>query len=312
MAEQGQNSFTTRTVPWMAVGTVIDDETVDAQEAARLGGLNFQVEVRRCSFENPATESWKIVPKRNALVRGDTSEFFSFVSDGYKPVQYSDAFTFMDKINPNYVAAGTFGGGRQGFMVVQFPEHLSIDPKPGGVSDPHDLYAVFRTSHDLSKAIEVSVLPLRMRCMNQLPLSSFARNAPQRWSFKHVGDPAAKLAQARNALERVTTYVDAFERKVQRLGSITTSINELDRVLRIVLPDRVSRDDQITAIQSAFTGSEHVGFEGTAWGAVNAVSEYFEHGRNVGVRTPRSRFLSGLAGETAKYVNRTAQLLLAG
>lgn len=306
------NSFTSRTVPWMSVGTVIDDESVDAARAAKLGGLDFDVDVRRCSFERPAADSWRIVDNRQALVRGDTEQFFSFVSTGYQVVQYRDAFTFMDGINPRYVAAGTFGGGRQGFMVVQLPDHLSLNPFGTENADPHQLYIVLRASHDLSKAIEIAVLPLRERCMNQLPLASFARNAPQRWSIRHVGDPMAKLRVAQDTLGKFERYTEGFERRVRQLASIPTSNDEFIRVLKVVLPDRVGRDNQIASIQGAFRSSEHVGFEGTAWGAVNAVSEYFEHGRNNGSQTPQSRFLGGLAGTTAKYVNRTAQLLLAG
>jgi hypothetical protein len=40
------------------------------------------------------------------------------------------------------------------------------------------------------------------------------------------------------------------------------------------------------------------------------VSEYFDWGRNEGTRTAQSQFTSGLTGDTAKYFNRTAQLLL--
>jgi phage/plasmid-like protein (TIGR03299 family) len=304
-------TFSSRQVPWLKVGTVIDDPDVDAREAARLGGLDFEVELRRSAFERSDGSAWRIVDSRYAVVRQDTEQFFSHVSAGYKPVQYAEAFTFMDGINPRYVSAGQFNGGRQGFMVVQLPEHMNIDPQPLGESDPHQLYVVLRTSHDLSKAIEVAVLPLRDRCMNQLPLSTFMRSTPQHWSIKHVGDVTKKLANAKLTLTRTEQYVEVFTRRVQELAQTRVTTDRLGHVLRLILPDRPGRDAQVTTIQSAFKSQPEVGFTNTAWGGVNAVSEYFEHGRESGSRTPQSRFTDGLAGNTAKYVNRVAQLLLA-
>lgn len=303
-------TFTSRTVPWMKIGAQIDDPHVTAAEAARLGGIDFDVEVRRSAFEGSAPKTWAVVPTRFGLVRGDTNTFFDFVSDDYKVVQYREAFEFMNTINPLFVAAGALKGGRQGFIVVQFPDHLTIDPEPNGQSDPHDLYVILRTSHDRSKALEVAIMPLRNACMNQLGLSSMTANVPQRWSIKHVGDPKAKLTHASEVLNRTERYSEIFSNTVRQLASVRVTVDDLRYVMRRVLPDRPMRADQITAIENAFTDSPYVGFNDTGWGAVNAVSDYFEHGREGGSRTQQSRFTGGLDGQTAKYVRRTAQLIL--
>lgn len=302
-------TFTSRTVPWMHVGTVIDDPDVSSAEAAKLGGLDFKVALGKALYtdERGVTRN---VPNRRAVHREDDGTFFSFVSNDYAPVQYAEAFQFMDLVRPRYVAAGTFGGGRQAFMVVQFPDHATVDPEPGGVSDPHDLYAVLRTSHDLSKAIEVAVLPLRHRCMNQLRLRSLTRGVQDRWSIRHVGDPQKKLKDAIDAMTRTTRYGEVFEGMVRQLNSVNVDNTTVRTVLRLVLPDRPKRGEQIDSIISAFESSPEVGFPGTGWGAVNAVSEYFEHGRASGTRTSQARFTGGLDGQTRKFVDRTAQLLL--
>lgn len=303
-------SFTSRVVPWQRVGHVIDEPDVDAKRAAELGGLDFDVELRRAGFEGATANTWFNVGPRRAVVRQDTGEFFSFVSDGYKVVQFREAFEFMDQVNPRYVAAGLLGGGKQAFMVVQFDRLASFDPAPGGESDPHDLYCVLRTSHDLSKAIEVAILPLRDRCMNQLPLPSFTRDAPQSWSIRHVGDPLKKLKNAQDALARTERYGDVYARTVRQLLSVRLTDDDVREITRRVLPDRPRRDEQVDAIVTAYRDSPNVGFTGTGWGAVNAVSEYFEHGRDSGSRTDAARFTGALDGTTRKYVARTAQLVL--
>lgn len=300
-------SFTSRSLPWLKLGAVIENE-VNAKEAARLGGIDFEVETRPSAFGSDT--GWLKVPTREGLVRKDTNTFFDFVSTKYRIVQYAEAFRFMDEINPRYVAAGALNGGRQGFMVVQFPGYESFDPMPSGQPDPHELYVVLRTSHDRSKAIEVAVMPLRGLCMNQLSLPSLTRGAERKWSIKHVGDPAAKLKVAQNTLQRALRYAEVYQGMVQTLSSVPIGLEDVRHIVRRVLPDRVKRNEQLAAIEAAFRSSPHVSFNGTGWGLVNAVSEYFEHGRTSGSRTAQSRFTSGLDGDTAKYVGRTAQLVL--
>lgn len=302
-------TFTTRSLPWVKIGTVIDDPHVDATEAARLGGIDFDVELRDAAFRD-ADGNWVEQPTRRAVVRQDTEEWFSYVSTDYRPVQFREAFEFIDGINPNYVAAGALSHGRQGFMIVQLPDHLSVDASVRGVSDPHDMYVVLRTSHDLSKGIEVAVMMLRNKCMNQLTLPTLTADAPQRWSIRHVGDPHGKLEQAKETLGRAGRYREIFENMVTQLASVDVDTDLLVRLMERVLPDRPKRSEQVTAIVDTFQNAETVGFHDNGWGAVNAVSDYFQWGRTTAARTEQSEFTSALDGDTAKFVNRTAQLLL--
>jgi hypothetical protein len=235
------------------------------------------------------------------------------VSDDYKPVQYGEAFSFLDSINPLVSSAGTLAGGKKGFMVVQMPDRMTLDVDVAGEVDPHDLYVIVQTSHDLSKAIEVAVMPLRTKCMNMLGLPIMARNAYQRWSIKHVGDVRKKLDEAQKALTRTWQYADTFVATARQLSSVAIDHDSLNVVLKMVLPDRPRRNEQISAITHAFDTSEFVSQNGgsNGWHALNAVSEYFQWGRNTGTRTVESMFTSGINGDTYRAVSRTSQLLLA-
>jgi phage/plasmid-like protein (TIGR03299 family) len=312
-------SFSLRTVPWGKIGTVIDGDVKTAQEAAALGGLDFEVELLEAGFRStqhePRRSPWRGVPNRVAVVRKDTQEFMNFASRGYSPVQYGDAFAFMDEINPRYVAAGALMGGRQGFLVAQLPEIDSIAPNVNGVNDPHDLYVIMRTSHDYSRGVELCVLCLRNRCMNSLTLSRFTSGSKQRWSTRHAGqDPLSRLANARDTLLNVRTYHSEFEQIVKRLGHIDDISNsEAVSVLERALPDKPKRPQQITNIFTRWRDDDEDqtnGFCGNGWGLVNAVSEYMEWGRPEGLRNPQSVLLSNLEGATHKVVDSTAQIIL--
>lgn len=306
-------SFTDRAAPWMKLGNQIDGQ-VNAEEAAKLGGLDFEVELRPAVRPQRRSDGkgWNYVqvPNRRTLVRVDTDEFFDYVSDSYQVMQYGEAFAFMDQINPRYTAAGVMSHGKQGFIVAQLPDISAINIEINGEVDPHELYVIIRTSHDRSKAIEVSLMPLRGRCMNQLALNSMTQNAPQRWSIKHIGDVESKLAEAQKVLTVAPKYAEIYANKARQLGSVTVTDEDARSILKRALPDKAKREETIDAIMAGYHDSPAVGFVGTGWGLANAVSEYYDWGRNTSTRTDQSQFTSGLTGDTAKYFNRTAQLLL--
>ncbi len=309
-------SFTSRLAPWYKLGPQIDGD-VNAAEAAKLGGLDFEVELRpavrpKRIVTKAGKNDWSYVqvPSRRTLVRTDTDEFIDYVSADYKMLQYGDAFDFMDDINPRYVSAGSMSHGKQGFIVAQLPDVSAINVEINGEVDPHDFFVIIRTSHDRSKAIEISLMPLRGRCMNQLALQSMSAGAPQRWSIKHIGDVKSKMVEAQKVLTVAPKYAEIFANKARQLGSVTVTDDDARSILKRVLPARVKRDEQIESIMSGLHNSPAVGFVGTGWGLANAVSEYYDWGRNAGTRTAQSQFTSGLTGDTAKYFNRTAQLLL--
>ena len=302
----GATQVSTREVPWMKLGK-LKDNPMTAAEAAEAGGLNFKVAKRPvyfgCDGPNPTNEITKITD-RVAIVNVDTGKPLGIASKDYPILQYSEAFDFMDAVNPVFVAAGALKGGRQGFMVVKAPDALTLMPDV----DPHDLFTVLRTSHDCTRAIEVSVMPLRYRCMNQLTLQSFASAAEHRWTVKHTSTMSAKLAEAQTALEKLGKYAKQFENTAKRLMDIKVTDDKAESILKFVLPDRPKRNDQIDQIISRWHTAETVGFDFTGWGLVNAVSDYFDWGRTGG--SPESRFVGALQGQTSKAINRTAGHLL--
>jgi len=285
----------------MKLGKLVD-QPMTAAEAARLGGLDFTVS--KCPLRYETSGSWKDIPERQAIVRTDTGQWLGIMSKDYPLLQYGEAFDFMDQVGPKYVAAGALKGGRQGFMVVRA---LGVTKVLSGV-DPHDMFAVLRTSHDGSRAVEVSVMPLRQRCMNQLTLASFTAGVPDRWAIKHTSTMAAKLADAEASLGKIGAYTKSFEKNAQRLIEMKITAGQAEAVIRASLPDRPKREDQVKRIVDLLHTSPQVGFDHTGWGLVNAVSEYFDWERAGG--SPESRFIGALQGQTRGAINRVTGRLL--
>ncbi len=300
--------FSAREVPWMKLGKIQTDGPVDAATAAKLGGIDFEVAEAPVSFMTKvegAPPKYHKVPDRKAIYRTDTGAWLSIVGKDYPILQFGEAFDFMDGLSPEFVAAGALRKGRQGFMVVRAPQGLRGPTD----DDPHELFGVLRTSHDCSRAIEVAVMPLRSRCMNQLTLNSFAKGIPTRWTVTHVGDVKAKLRQAEDTIVKLGAYAKQYELNSVKLANITVTDENAHDILKRVLPDRPKRDEVIVKIISGWhSRPDTIGFEKSGWGLVNAVSEYFEWDRVGG--SPESRFLAALQGQTHTTINKTASLIL--
>lgn len=318
----------------MKLGKLVE-QPVTAREAAKLGSLDFDVELREVGIivqdttdptyeklfpeSKTRTGTFQKIDKRRAVVAKDNGQFMGFVSSTkYNMLQYGDAFDFMDHLGAPYVAAGALRGRRQGFMVVK-PNvtEMQNDDFFTKVEDPHDIFVTLRTSHDCTRGIEVMVMPLRGRCMNQLSLRSFAKGVPHRWSIKHTSTMHEKLKEAQKSLKNLGLYVAQFDKLATRMVNTEIKIGKAREMLEIVIPrprantERVAQqyDDRLNAILDLWQNSPTVAYAGTGWGLVNALSEHYDWYRAGG--TPESRFLNALEGETHKRVNALAGLVLA-
>lgn len=295
-------TFTTREVPWMKLGKLID-EPLDSTSAIKAAGLDFTVSIRNtCYTGSDGTQ--RDFPSRKTIARDDTDEPFEVVSDIYPILQYSEAFDFADKIPGKYVAAGALKGGRQGFLVKQ-PEANTFTV---GGDDDHEMFFVIRTSHDRTRAIEIMIMPLRMKCMNQLTLSTFSKDVKNRWAITHTSNMRDKMHQAEKAVGNLAAYTESFESTAKRLIDSVFDNDHATWVLQQVLADRPKRDETIDTILSMWKTAPTVGYAGTGWGLVNAVSEYYDWGRSGG--TAESRFTAALQGQTQKAINKTATYVL--
>lgn len=157
---------------------------------------------------------------------------------------------------------------------------------------------------------------LRGKCMNQLTLQTFSKDAKYRWSIKHTSTQAAKLKEAQDSLANIGLYVKRYDQLVKRLADAPITEAKADKLLRIVIPQPKGKtertvdqhEQRIAKMLELFVVSPQVGYAGTGWGVVNAVSEYFEWHRSGG--TPESKFLNALEGQTHKKLNTMARLVL--
>lgn len=301
-----KNLFSTRTAPWMKLGKLVE-ATQSSAEAAKLAGLDFEVEKRPAGWQD-AAGNWHTIKDQYANVRQDTQAPLGFVGRDYSLLQNGAAFDFMDGVgNCQYIAAGALKGGKQAFMVAQ----PNLIVAPGG--DPIEMFVTLRTSHDRTRAVEVQLTPLRGMCMNQLYSRSFTRGAEHRWSIPHNRSMEAKMHQAAVVLAQLGAYSDGFVAMAEALMAAKVTVDQAHRIVNAAMPEQMGGRERPANVERIVNLHLHdtdtVGFNGTGWSLVNAVSDYMDHGRRAG--TPESRFRSALNGQTFRMVNSTIELVLA-
>lgn len=309
-------SFTTRDLPWMKLGTVVD-EAQSLEDAIVLAGLDWDVELRKEGYQT-GSGNWRVDPSKRKVVRVDNEQPLGTVSSTYEALQYREAFDFLSGVDVNFKAAGGMKFGAQAFMVVQVPGLESIQILDG---DRHDMYVIVRTSHDGSRALEILEMALRDTCMNALTLSTFGHggayggNAKQRWSIRHTRNMRVKMEQVQALLNGTQAYVEAFVRTAEQLAAIDLELEQAQRVITELVAEQhgyvKDQESYVTGIMNTYQHSTRNGYQGNGWGLVNAVSEHYEHIRGGDRRTPEARWAQAFDGQTHKAVDRTARLLLA-
>ena len=123
MAAAVETMFYTREKPWHGLGIRVENAP-DSEEALELTGLNWQV-VQEPIFSTSGVE----IPGYKANVRDSDSKVLGIVSDRYKIIQNSEAFSFTDMLigeGVRYETAGSLFGGRKVWMLAKLPQEYII------------------------------------------------------------------------------------------------------------------------------------------------------------------------------------------
>ena len=263
----------TRTVPWHGLGTKVDEAPTSA-DALRLAGLDWTVDQKNIQLCGGAK-----IQNFKANVRSSDGQVLGIVSDRYKIVQNNEAFEFTDSIiggDVRYETAGSLNGGKKIWLLAKLPETEIAGDK----TEP---YMCFSNTHDGSGAIRVCMTPVRVVCSNTLNLA--LDNARRSWSVRHTGDLQSKMHEARICLQMANAYMGELAKEADRLANTTVTRAQLDQILDELFPiDESSSQrekENVKKLKDEFMvcyfAPDILKFRGTAWGAVNAMSDMISH-----------------------------------
>lgn len=263
----------TRETPFHGLGTRVE-EAPNSREALHLAGLDWTVDSRPVY-----DELIREIPGYKANVRSSDNKTLGIVTNRYKIVQNTEAFEFTDNLiggDVHYETAGSLNGGKRIWLLAKLPTHIIL-------GDDVDPYLCFTNSHDGTGSIRACMTPVRVVCNNTLNLAF--RTTKRQWSTKHVGDIEAKMAEARSVLQFADEYMEAMGFHAEKLAKTKVSLADLNAVLDEMFPTK--EDDSECKKRNAAKAKEEImvcyyapdleNFRGTAWGAVNAISDFATH-----------------------------------
>lgn len=260
------------------------------------------------------TQDGYTIPNLVANYRSDNNQYLGVVNPSkYRLIQNIEAFNFIDEL-PGFTLekVGMFNGGKKVFVIGKSENCFDIVS-----GDTVDMYFTFLHGHDGKSGIRFIMCPIRMFCTNQLNL--MLKKADFKYTIRHTGDVASKLAQVQTAVARSNNYIEGLRDEFHRLMDIhfDKAIEDFvfdlipendDDAKRTVTHKRQVRD----AIIDIYNNKDDLqNYKGTHFGVINAVSDYVSHAnprRTSSEHTLANAFMRNLEGND--LIERTRTLLM--
>ena len=253
-------------------------EAPTSEAALRLAGLDWNV------IQRPiVTEDGIPIPGFKANLREMDEKVLGVVTDRYKVVQNTDAFSFTDSLvgeGVKYETAGSLQGGRRTWLLAKLPQRYIIS------GDEITPYLVFMNSHDGSGSIKVAMTPVRIVCENTLNLA--LSTARRYWATNHTGDIQGKINDAKYTLLYANQYMGELGKTINRLNQIKLTDRQVYEYIDALFPlidepteqqkkNLIGMKEELKVRYFDAPDLRHVGKN--AYRFVNAVSDFATHSK---------------------------------
>ncbi len=269
--------YTGRNVPWHGLGTSVL-EAPTSKTALELAGLDWNV------IQKPiVTEDGIPIPRFKANLREVDEKVLGVVTDRYRVVQNTDAFSFTDELlgeGVTYETAGSLQEGRRTWILAKLPQRYIIS------GDEVTPYLVFMNSHDGTGSIKAAISPIRVICMNTLNLA--LSTAKRCWSTNHTGNIRGKLEDARFTLLYADQYMAELGREIDNLNCKKLMDRQVYEYIDALFPlmenptelqkkNLIQMKEEVKARYFDAPDLQHVGKN--AYRFINAVSDFATHSK---------------------------------
>lgn len=306
--------------PWHLLGTALPPKQ-PIEVWARTAGMDWTIRetpVRYMSEDAGSFEALKAFEEQKVLYRSDTKAALSVVSSRYQVVQPQAVLEFYRDLTEvsgfEMETAGVLKAGRKFWALARTGQHTVLKG-----ADVVDGYLLLATSCDGTLATTVTPTTVRVVCHNTLTLaingaSSNAIRVPHNTSFdadaikRQLG---IAVSQWDGFMHRMKTLA---ERKVKGKESLEYFLHVLcgphagqgdgqqSTPEQTVVPQARAVKRMQALYEGQGRGAELAAAKGTAWGLLNAVTEYVDHERRA--RSREYRLDSAWFGQGAAIKQR--------
>jgi phage/plasmid-like protein (TIGR03299 family) len=293
----GETAFALRGEPaWHKLGTVFDANahitTTEMLEMAHLNDWDVRLEELTVPEGYRSTTKQQMVLRTNPFDQG--TDVLAIVGNRYNVVQNEHLFAFADNIldgGADWESAGSIKNGKVVFGSLVVPREFTLDPE--GANDKTKTYLVVHTSHDGSTAVQANITPVRVVCQNTLNMA--IHGSKQSFKIRHTATVDGRIDEARRVLGLTFGHMDKFEEMARQMFETAITDAQFDNLVKSIYeePEQGSAksaftvwNDKVDLIHELYSnGITNQNITGTAWGALNALTEridYYRIGRKGG------------------------------
>ncbi|WP_421257959.1 DUF932 domain-containing protein [Aeromonas sp. 600886] len=274
--------------PWHGLGNVLPpQQSLDIWLQA--AGMNWTIEQSDVMF-NVASDALHIRPYSDSkvLYRSDTLAPLSVVSSRYNVVQPHEVLHFYQDLVEaggfELETAGSLKGGRKLWALAKTGQDLKLKG-----NDLVKSYLLLATSCEGTLCTTAQFTSLRVVCNNTLQMALRGTTGAIKVPHSTQFDAAA----VKGSLGLGLSHWDEFKTQTKALAQRPVAPEEALRFFSDLLAQPL---DEL--YQGAGMGSELASSRNTAWGLVNAVTEYVDHHRRA--RSQDHRLDSARFGQGAQ------------
>ena len=265
----------TRVATWDSIGTSVSTcRNLDQVLAA--SGLDYEV-VAMPTFIADGTR----IPNRFVTARpqGDGLRLYDVISDKFEIIQNREAFDFVNYMGEDleFVKAGETASGVV-YIIGKLPE-VNI------LGDTFTPYVLFRNGFTGKVKITAAICPLRIVCQNQFNVSF--QNTQNTVTVRHVQNAERKLEEAREVLKMSADYMAELSAMAERYAGTQLTETQVEWAMKVMFPTdgienmnpfkRKTLEDALNQFKNAYLADDNTDFRGTAWGLINAYTDFITH-----------------------------------
>lgn len=306
------------TTPWHGLGNQLSQKQ-PIEVWQREAGMDWQILESPVHFKSDAIGHLGAIhsfPEQKVLYRSDSKAPLSVVSQRYHTVQPREVLEFYRDLTAvsgyELETAGVLKGGRKFWALARTGQDTALKG-----NDQVNGYLLLATSCDGTLATTATPTTVRVVCNNTLTISlngaTHAIKVPHSTRF----DPQAVKKQLGIAVSQWDEFMYRMraltERKVQWHEAMGFFMNVLcDVAPNSKLPEVLPNERALRKVQGLYEGQGRgatlESAQGTAWGLLNAVTEYVDHERRA--RSTEYRMDSAWFGQGAVIKQRALEAAL--
>lgn len=305
--------------PWHGLGSRLSEHQ-PLEVWQKEAGMDWSIQSSPVHFKANAVGhlgSIHSFAEQQVLYRSDTLAPLSVVSSRYQVVQPREVLEFYRDLTEvsGYLleTAGVLKGGRKFWALARTGQSVALKQ-----TDRMEGYLLLATSCDGSLATTATPTTVRVVCNNTLTIAVAGASQSVKVPHNTRFDAQAVKQQLGVAVSHWDEFMYRMKALAERRVSSSESLSYFAQVLcntspQVPLPDALPKERALRRVQALYEGQGQgarlASAQGSAWGLLNAVTQYVDHEQRA--RGPEYRMDSAWFGQGAQLKQRALDRALA-